>query len=97
MLYYVSTQKLKGDIIIMFGVELDKFKANRDTVYKIPVIEIDFMKLKSEQPNLFANVDKPVSENNVVYVNIPILNDLTTSKRLANYIINTCGDSRLIF
>ena len=83
----------------MFGIEVSRFKEVEmgDWVYKIPVIGLIFSKEKAEHPDRFANVGEPYTSGNHIYVNVPITKDAEKSARVANYIANSCGDSRVIY
>ena len=83
----------------MFGIEVGRFKdvVKGDTVYKIPIIGLLFSTEKASHPDRFANIGEPYTSNNQTYVNIPITKDSANCTKLASYIVQSCGDSRVIF
>ncbi len=83
----------------MYGIEISKFKEvfKGHWVYKIPVIGLIFSAEKANHPDRFTLVSEPYILDNTCYVNVPITRDESVSARIANYIVNSCGDSRAIF
>lgn len=91
---------MKGDIIIMFGIEINRFKRNvtGEFVYRIPIIELIYSSAKAKHPTAFTNVGKPKKdENGCCYIDVPITQDEDASKRAANFILHSCGNSRVIY
>ena len=83
----------------MFKVDIKRFKTGSvgDLVYKIPVIGLMLNAERAKHPERFSEIGEPYSSGNVTFINIPIKGDTEKAHNFAEYVVRTCGDSRVIF